>query len=218
VLVSELIRVPQPSGSALDALDLDLPMLLRPADVGGMGAWQTMLRDGLLRRVHLDTAVMVETPITADIRAAVLAPLVPVNCYLATYSATWIYCGGPVPPVLTVAYPLGSYRPRLWTRAEFYCASGLWAQSRSLGIGRDRVRVTTPVRTAVDLALRADPDAARDKIRDLAAVGTDLRAALRSLELRGHTAGGPQARQILAELLAESDPLQTTTSRPLSNP
>jgi len=179
------------------------PTLVRPADVGGIGAWQTMVRDGLLRLVHGDAAVTAATPITPDVRMAVISSDVPKSCYVAGVSAVWVHCGGPVPEVLTLAHPIGTNRPHLAGQASVFAGAGLWAESQLLGIGINRGRVTTPMRTCLDLALREDPDVAKQKIRALQSAGLNLRSAARALEFRGHNIRRPRARRILAELLTE---------------
>lgn len=207
MLFSELVEVPRTPAATHPAT------LVRPADVGGAGAWQTMVRDGLLRPVHGDSAVTAATPVTPDVRMAVIAPQVPKNCYVAGVSAVWVHCGGPVPEMLTLAHPIGTNRPQLDSPATVFSGAGLWAESQLLGVDTKRGRVTTLLRTCLDLALREDPDVAKQKIRTLQSVGLDLRGAARALEFRGHTIRRPRARRILAELLTEHP---AATSRPLT--
>jgi len=176
---------------------------VRPADVGGVGAWQTMVHDGLLQVVHDDAAVTAATPITPDVRMAVIAASVPKNCYVAGPSAVWVHCGGPMSDVLWVAHAVGTNRPDLVGGVLSYSGTGLWADSQLLGLGRNRARVTTLVRTCVDLALREDAAVAKQQIRALQAAGFDVKRAARALEFRGHTVRRPRARAILAEVLSE---------------
>jgi len=204
MLLSELIDLPAlPRNAPPSVPTASTPALLCPADVGGDGAWRTMLHDGVIQRVHLDTAVAAGTEITATVRAASLAPLVPTNCYVAGSSAVWVYCGGPIPPVLTIAHALGTARPHASADRLVFSGAGLWAESQLLGLGKYRVRVTTMARTAIDQALRADPATAKQQIRALQAAGLDLFAAARALEFRGHTARRPEARVLFADLLTE---------------
>ncbi len=173
-------------------------MLVRPPDVGGRVAWDVLVRDGVLRVVADDAAVSARTPVTASTRAAALAPRVPAHAVLTGPTAVWVYCGGRMPELLYVAHRPGTHRPDVWAFTAVWSFPGLVADSVLLG----GVPVTTPERTAVELALRLAPDVAVPLLADLRAAGTDLAAAARSLERRTRVPGRPRARLVLGEAMS----------------
>lgn len=180
----------------------ELPPLLRPRHVGGTAAWQSLTRQGAIAVLDLDAATVSGSPVTPNLRAAALAPHVPTHCFVVGRSAAWVHCGGQPPEKLYLGHQLGTNRPSRWIATEIWSGSGLWAESVLLGVDGERVRVTTPMRTAIDLALREDPEVSLRLIAALAADGLDLVRTARALELRGRTRAIPQARAVFAQLLA----------------
>ncbi len=67
------------------------------------------------------------------------------------------------------------------------------------------VRVTTPERTGMDLAVRASPEDAHRMLLALADDGLDLTTVVRRLELRSRVVGRPRAREVLRRALDAID-------------
>jgi hypothetical protein len=124
----------------------------------------------------------------------VLRDLLPRGATIAGRTAAWVHAGVPDGGTLDLAYPSGRHRPEVWAGARVW-QEPLLASDVSEIAG---VRVTTPVRTVVDLALRDDPERALEAVRALVeACGVDLRAAARALESRARVVGRPRARRVL---------------------
>ncbi|MFP3712341.1 hypothetical protein [Puerhibacterium sp. TATVAM-FAB25] len=168
--------------------------LVRPADVGGPAAWQALVRDGVLVRVRHDVAAPSWLPLTPEVRALALAPAVPARAVVTGVTAAWVHCGAADGEALHLAYVPGTHRPPAWSGARVWSAPGIVGDCRPVA----GVRVATPVRTAVDVALHLPPDDAVPVLVALAHAGVDLTAAARALELRLRAVGRPRARTTLA--------------------
>ncbi|MEN5073841.1 hypothetical protein ABE437_08490 [Isoptericola cucumis] len=184
--LGELLRAPGPSRSPLRS----------PADVGGRAAWDVLVRDGVLEVVRGDAAVAAGTRLDAAHRAGLLAGAVPTGAVVAGRTAAWVHAGRVLDDggALDLTYPAGGHRPSVW-------GAGLVWQSPLL---REDVspygglRVTSPVRTALDLALHLAPDDAAWRVVALVrACGVDLREVRRQLERRVRAVGRPRARTVL---------------------
>ncbi|QAY62740.1 hypothetical protein ET495_05120 [Xylanimonas allomyrinae] len=167
VLVSELLA---PHGP---------PPVYRPVDVGGPAAWFDLLRRGALRAVTDEVSVPALRRVTPQVRARAIASRVPAGHVVCDASAVWVHCGGRPPARLDVARRAGTRR--------------LASDSAEIG----GVLVTTPVRTAVDVAARLETEQAVELLLALAAAGTDLAAVGRRLEGRARVVGRPAARVAL---------------------
>lgn len=179
----------------LDPRPAPPPLLVRPEHVGGRVAWETLVRDGALKALRGTAAVRTDLPVGPGLRAGVLRDLLPRGATVAGRTAAWVHAGVPDGGTLDLAYPSGRHRPEVWAGARVW-QEPLLASDVSEVSG---VRVTTPVRTVVDLALRDDPQPALETIRALVEVcGVDLSAATRSLESRARVVGRPRARRVLA--------------------
>ncbi|MBL0885748.1 hypothetical protein [Myceligenerans indicum] len=212
--------------------------VVMPAHVGGLAAWQDLLRRGaltLLRDAFLGAAdavaVPVGTRVTPAHRAlAVIAsflgsrpsggvlPALPPRAVVAGASAAWVYtglCDGAAARCLTagtvvleLAHDAGARRPDVPAGVLLRCSPGLTRDT--IGIGG--VAVTSPARTAADVACRLPFEHAVPVLRTLAAgsrdlTPVDLRLVERALETRGRVVGRPAARRALAAARAdEVDP------------
>ncbi|MCL1870760.1 MAG: hypothetical protein FWF90_10150 [Promicromonosporaceae bacterium] len=170
------------------------PSVVRPADVGGRAAWQVLVRDGALRVLADDVALAAGREPTPAARAAAIAPRVPPRAVVAGPTAVWVHAGGPGPGALHLAYRSGTHRPDSPGAASVWSGTGLGTDSGVVG----GVRVTTPERTAVDVARRLPRERALPLLARLAGSGADLAAASRLLEKRVRVVGRPQARETLA--------------------
>jgi hypothetical protein len=178
----------------LDARPAPRPSVVLPEDVGGAAAWDILVRDGALRVVRERAAVPAGDRVDASLRASVL-PRPARTGFVAGRTAAWVHAGVPDGGTLDLAYPTGRHRPEVWVGARVWQEPLLSSDVVEIS----GVRLTSPQRTVVDLALREDPDAAVDAVRALVeACGVDLRAAARSLELRARVVGRPRARRVLA--------------------
>lgn len=173
------------------------PHVVRPPDVGGRAAWSVLVRDGALEVVREDAAVPAGSPTTPRLRAALLRGQVPPAATVAGRTAAWVHVGPPAPDGghLDLAYRARGHRPAVWGRGLVWQAPLLRADVVELG----GVRVTAPVRTAVDVALhvRDHDDALRRVLALVRAGGVDLDEADRQLERRVRAVGRPRARDVL---------------------
>ncbi|MBO0610580.1 hypothetical protein [Myceligenerans salitolerans] len=212
----------------LDPRPAPLPLVVTPEQVGGPVAWQDLMRCGALTAVRdasLDTTGAVAVPASAHVtpahRALALiastgAGALPARAVLAGVSAAWIHTGlrdgRPAPrlPVgdsrLEVAHDATVRRPDVSTGTIVRCSPGLASDTMALA----GVPVTTPVRTAADVACRLPFDHAVPVLTALAAgsadlAAVDLRVVERLLEARRRVVGRPAARRALAAARAHAN-------------
>ncbi|GAA1871151.1 hypothetical protein [Myceligenerans crystallogenes] len=197
------------------------PPVVTPAQVGGPAAWQDLVRCGALTLVRdaspgtggTPVGVAAGTRLTPVHRALALAAFtggtLPARAVLAGSSAAWAYTGlyegvvvglladGGVP--LELAHDAGVHRPDAPASATVRCSPGLVQHTARLG----GVPVTTPARTAADVACRLPLEHAVPVLAALAAGDrdtppVDLGAVERALETRRRVVGRPAARRALA--------------------
>lgn len=173
--------------------------VVRPRDVGGRAAWSVLVRDGVLEVVRRDedAAVVAGTPTGPATRAGLLRARVPSGAVVAARTAAWVHAGPAADDGgrLDLTYRAGGHRPAVW-------GQGLCWQSPLLAddvVDLAGVRVTDPVRTAVDLALHVVPadDAARRVGTLVRVCGIELADVGRRLERRVRAVGRPRARDVL---------------------
>ncbi len=185
--------------------DAGVGLLVAPHEVGGRAAFQDLVRCGALVPLWDDVGAPAAVPVTSTLRALAVRDLVPRGAVVAGAAAAWVLCGSARPHLLDVVYPPGRHRP----------APLVGRAPRQAHVLRDEtvlvagVLVTTPTRTALDVATRREPDealATLGRMRDVG--GLDVTAAARSLELRFRWPGRDRARRTLALLLAgDHDPV-----------
>lgn len=202
----------------LDPGPVHVPPVLTPECVGGLAAWQDLVRRGaltFLREPALGTAtaaVPAGTRIAPVHRAHTVATLtggaVPRRAVVAGVSAAWVhtglYDGVPAPHLPMDAGPefahdAGAHRPDVPAGAVLRCAVSLHRDTTYLGA----VPVTSPVRTAADVACRLPFEHAVAVLVALAAGSRDTApvdpdAVERVLESRRRVVGRPAARRALA--------------------
>ncbi|MBE1876756.1 hypothetical protein [Myceligenerans pegani] len=204
----------------LDPRPAPVPPVVTPARVGGPAAWQDLLRSGALtplRDAPLDTTGAVAVPagvrVTPTHRALVLAEscggVLPARAVLAGASAAWVHSGLRggihVPRLPTdagfpeLAHDAAVRRPDVPAGVLVRCAAGLVRDTMLLA----GVPVTTPARTAADVACRLPFEQAVPVLTALAAGSADLDpvdldAVERALEARRRVVGRPAARRALA--------------------
>lgn len=178
------------------------PDVLTCEQVGGPAAWDVLVRDGALVPLRGRLAVRPGAVVTPALRAGALASVVPRGAVVAGRTAAWVHCGLPDDDSLDLAYAAGRHRPEVWGSVRVWQAPLLRGDTVLLG----GVRVTTPERTVVDLALREDPAVALPAALALvAACGVAIEDAARRLEARARAVGRPRARQVLADARAALD-------------
>lgn len=177
--------------------------LFTPLSPGCSGtAWQTLLRDGDLVELREGFAVVAGVVETAALRAGTFAGVVTVGLALARHSAAWVHTGGELAAVRTcVVYRPGASRPRtrLWLDAV-QAPLRPWDVEDVGGVA-----VTTPVRTAMDLATWCTDDQARHALLRLAAAGADLRSAAVQLDRTTGWRGARLARRRLHEAARQAE-------------
>ncbi|RPF21112.1 hypothetical protein [Myceligenerans xiligouense] len=204
----------------LDPRPAPVPTVVTPARVGGPAAWQDLVRRGALtalRDAPLDTAgataVPAGTRVTPAHRALALVVasggVFPARAVLAGTAAAWVHTGlrdgMPAPRLAAdvgppeLAHDARVRRPDVPAGTIVRCAPGLVRDTITLG----GVPVTTPARTAADIACRVPFEHAVPVLiafaagnADLAPV--DLHLVERALEARRRVVGRPAARRALA--------------------
>jgi hypothetical protein len=178
----------------LDPRPVSPPLVVRPEHVGGRAAWEALVRDGALVVLRGTAAVRADLPVGPGLRAGVLRGGLPRGAAVAGRTAAWVHAGVPDGGTLDLAYASGRHRPEVWAGARVWQEALLASDVTEIA----GVRVTTPVRTVVDLALRDDAERALEAVRALVETcGVDLRAAARVLESRARVVGRPRARRVL---------------------
>ncbi len=181
------MTVPVATPAALDWLHPGpdtVPDGVRPGDVGDVG-WQVLLRDGVLRPVWGDLATGARRPAGPALRAAAVRVLVPPRAVLGRAGAVWVHADGPVPERFDVLVEPRVRRPSPHpARVPHECPLPADDVVRF-----GEVRVTTVLRTALDVARWLEPDDAAPLLACLVTgaglePGTALRAAARSGDRR----------------------------------
>lgn len=210
----------------LDPRPAPVPPVVTPPRVGGSVAWQDLLRRGAITPLcdappgtAGAVAVPAGTRVTPTHRALALvassAPAVspggslPARAVLAGPSAAWVYTGlrdGVPAPILTaaagppeLAHDAAARPPDVPVGVVLRCSPGLARDTIRLG----GVPVTTPGRTALDVACRLPFEHAVPVLAALAAgnadvAPVDLNLVGRALEARRRVVGRPAARRALA--------------------
>jgi len=162
--------------------------IVTPGDVGGAVAFDTLVREGPLVVVHGRGAVPAGVPVTPRIRMLALAPHLPPRTVVGRASAAWVYLGGAPGQRVTVLYPPNCHRPHPGRRVASHQAVLRADEVVRLG----GVAITTPARTAADVALFAPETEATRLVRELiAATAMSARDVLTALgRRRGDAAYG----------------------------
>ncbi|WP_402371707.1 hypothetical protein [Isoptericola rhizosphaerae] len=167
-------------------------LVLRPEDVGGAAAWQTLVRDGFLRVLRRDAACPADAAIGPTVRASLLAAEVPTGAVVTGRTAAWVHTGHDDGAALDLTYPAGRHQPDRPPGARLWQGPLLHGDTAHL----DLVPVTTPDRTVVELVLHV-PAPVPAVLALARGAGADLSAARRSLERRTRAVGRPRAREHL---------------------
>ncbi|WP_309134228.1 hypothetical protein [Cellulomonas sp.] len=161
---------------------VDLPPVVHRADLGPL-AWAGMLADGALVPLRGDVARTTGTAETPAVRAAAVARLVPPRGVVGRTAAVWVHTGGPPPRRVDVLVASGARRPD--PHPDRRVAEAVLGPEDVVALGP--VRVTTPLRTALDVARWETSASAQEALARLASAGVDLVAALRALHrFEGH--------------------------------
>lgn len=174
--------------------------LFRPTDLDPI-AWQILVHEGALRVVAPGVAMPVRRRPTPAHRATALHGLLPRGWLLGGATAYWIHVGDAGPTALALISPPGAHRPRNLPGRILH-QNVLPARDRTEIAG---VPVTTPLRTAVDLACFTEPVAALPRLLRLAAHGVDLQAALNRVAGLGRQRGVVRGDRTLREALRRLD-------------
>ena len=129
-----------------------IPELLHVVELGSV-PWQALIRDGIAWRVWGDVAIGADVPETPGIRATAVRPLVPTRGVVGRAAAVWVHTGGSRPGRIDVLVAPRARRPDPHPlRVPHEC---VLPGSHILVLGA--LRVTTVVRTAVDVARWSAP-------------------------------------------------------------
>ncbi|WP_142162278.1 hypothetical protein [Cellulomonas sp. SLBN-39] len=159
-------------------------------------AWAGLHLDGLLAPLWGDASATAGAPSDAERRALALAPLVPARGTVGRLAAAWVHTGLHPPDHVDVLVPSGGRRTDPHRRRR--AAEAVLDDRDVLVVGG--VRVTTVLRTGVDVA-RWVPDAtAVPALRALVDAGLDADAALAELGRFGGHRGVVRAARLLTGL------------------
>ncbi len=173
-------RREQRTGRSSEHRGLDRRWAVPPQRAGSDGETYRLLALGELRVVLLDVVAPPSVRDTFTLRLAALRLVLPpavraAGAVVCLDTAVWLFAGGPPPPRVDVAVPTSS-RPRaagLRVHELAYAAGDLWAPLPD-------EPVTSPARTAADVACRRTPTEA---VPVLAALG--LTTGLRPGQVHG---------------------------------
>ena len=150
--------------------------LVRPDDVGGTAAWQSLCLAGFLTVVWGDFAARARSRLSAEDRAIALGPHVAPRTVVGRESALWIYTNLRRSAQVHVLYSPAQHRPTPAPDSATHQAVFLDGDVRSLA----GIAVTSPARTAVDLCVHMARPCAIEALRALLANEAVDAAAIRS--------------------------------------
>jgi len=153
-----------------------LPRLVRRDEVSAAD-WFGLRLDGVLVPLTDSVGVTGERPPAPEDRALALAPALPRHGTLGRATAAWVHVGGPAPGRACVLVPVGVRRPD--PREDRTCAETVFAEDDVVLVAG--VRVTSPVRTAADVARWSEHREAVVWLVALADAGVDPDAVRRRL-------------------------------------
>lgn len=168
----------------------------RPAQAGADEV-RILLRDGLVRPVVGDVVASCDAPSDRWLRARSARLLIPSHAeprVVGFASAAWVLTGLPGPPArLEVLVPPGQRRP-----------AGEFLRGRQTGLAAQEVTelfglaITTPVRTAADVARDLAPLPALELLHHLGSIaGVRPGQVLRQLSRMRYARGAAQARKVV---------------------
>lgn len=163
-------RMNQPQLPLTDLRSAAYPFTPAMARTAGMqrGALERQVRSGTVRRILRGVYVHASVPETSSLRAAALALVLPADAVAVDRTAAWLYGIEVAPGVEGRLPPVDLVRPSGGSRRHFGGRRALAA--RDVVRIRD-VRVTTPLRTALDLGRLLAPDRALATIDALLRTG-----------------------------------------------
>lgn len=167
--------------------------MVTPVSLGCSSAtWQALCRDGDVVEVRPGFALVAGVAETSADRARTLLAAVPADVVVAREWAVWVHAGGRPPRPqhrVCVVYRPGTSRPRSLPGLETVQASlRPWDVSTVAGLS-----VTSPVRTAMDVATWSATLPGTRSLARLRACGTDLPTAVAQLRRVAGWRGSDQA-------------------------
>ncbi|QGQ19393.1 hypothetical protein GC089_09300 [Cellulomonas sp. JZ18] len=160
-------------------------------------AWAGLHADGALVPLWGDVARTVGTPDSPAVRAAAVAALVPPRAAVAGRTAAWLHTGGTPPRRVAVLVAAGARRPD--PHPQRWVGEAALDADDVVTVGP--VRVTTALRTAVDVARCEEPGLAHATLVRLAQLGLGLDEAEAALARFEGRRGVRRARTVLRAAL-----------------
>ncbi|WP_136610577.1 hypothetical protein [Sinomonas albida] len=170
---------------------------------------QAMANDGVLRLLVGDSYAPAAVPLTAELRATALAaayePRLRARTVVGRQSAAWIYGCAPAPavPVLLVPAPRRISSAR---KARGILVHEVWLGEYDV-VELGPLFVTSPLRTAVDLAMHGDTPIASVALRRLLSrrgLGLTPSLVARALDALPRQPRKQRGRDVIARLLRET--------------
>lgn len=151
--LTDLLRPPPPR----------LAVAVTAEEVGGAGALRAMVLDGALRTFGGGVCAPPHETHTASHRALTLLAHLHARTVIGRASAVWVHAGGPCPRTVQVLYAPDRHRPPPRHGRDSHQATLCPDDVCYLG----PVPVTTPERTAVDVAMYAEREEAHEQLTRL---------------------------------------------------
>lgn len=177
-------------------------------------AYTALVEAGALRVVRDGVAVPVALPITPAVRAAALADKVRGSMALAGRTAVWVHTGLTSGGNLQLAGIPDRSRPRFMTGVDVWDTRHGTSAVTTLG----GVRVTTPLQTAIEVAVHLPAPEAHRMLLALASSGVDLSDATKRMDLMNRVQGRPRARAILSKAADAVEARSTTHAATAAHP
>ncbi|PPK95972.1 hypothetical protein CLV92_10571 [Kineococcus xinjiangensis] len=179
--------------SAYAAPDVALPWLPPAAEAAEAHRWVQL---GLLQVVVGRVVVAADVEVDLPVRARALRLLVPPGCVVLGSAAAWLHVGGRAVLPLPLARPGGPARiPRRGRGGTVSMSAAVPPPEDVLDV--HGVQVTTPARTAVDVARSCEAGPATALVRRLLDLGLEAAAVEEQLQAMRGSRNVRSARAVL---------------------
>ncbi len=182
--------------------DPDLPSVFTAASVGGELAFAALLLDGVLDLERPGVAVHSNEPSTRLLRALACVVDPGLDAVVGRSAAAWVHTGRHAPATVNLFYTINRTRPTVHLPADVTRTIFLPGEIQAFG----PVRVTSPLRTVMDLATWR-PEQARRHIPTFTDAPALIRAALAHIEGTPNFRHKKVAIPVLEALLTAGDPV-----------
>ncbi|MGP7961013.1 hypothetical protein ACTVCO_09410 [Sanguibacter sp. A247] len=179
------------------------PRTVRPQDVGGEIAFDSLHASGHLLTLAPGIGVLPGLVTTPTDRLLAIGPRIPPRTVVGRLSAEWVHTGHGAPTPLTVLYSPRAHRPPLSAGIQTHQAT--LAPDDVAGVGS--LRITSPLRTALDLTRHVARSESLPALERLYATGLlDLEELRTRVHEQPHGPLTSESADIVATLSARVSP------------